>query len=55
MSEFFAMGGYAWFLWPAYLVTFVALIANVILARSAHAAARREAERRLQIEEGEAS
>ena len=28
MSEFFAMDGYAAFLWPSYLITFVAIVAN---------------------------
>jgi heme exporter protein D len=56
MSEFWSMGGYGWFLWPAYAVTFLALIANVIIARRAHQLALRELERRLQInDEGDES
>lgn len=55
MSEFFAMDGYAVFLWPAYAATFIAIIANVILARRAHAEARAEARRRLAIEDEGAS
>lgn len=47
MSEFFAMDGYAAFLWPSYLITFVAIVANVVIARRAHATARAEALRRL--------
>jgi len=35
MSEFFAMDGYAMFLWPSYLITFVAIIANAVIARRA--------------------
>jgi len=50
MSEFLAMGGYAAFLWPAYLVTVIALIANVISARRALHHARREAARRFSDE-----
>ncbi|MFM7433485.1 MAG: heme exporter protein CcmD [Gammaproteobacteria bacterium] len=50
MSEFFAMGGYAAFLWPAYAVTLLAVVVNVISAQRAHAAARAEARRRLEME-----
>ena len=50
MSGFFAMGGYALFLWPAYALTLVALFANIVVARRAHAAARDEARRRLALE-----
>ena len=49
MSEFFAMGGYALFLWPAYALTLFALLANVYLARRSHAEARGEARRRLAL------
>ncbi|MEY2625802.1 MAG: heme exporter protein CcmD [Gammaproteobacteria bacterium] len=51
MSEFFAMDGYAIFLWPAYLVTLIAILANVMLARRAHAEAKQEARRRFAIED----
>ena len=30
MSEFFQMGGYAVYVWPAYAITFVVLIAMII-------------------------
>ena len=30
MSSFFAMGGYAAYIWPAYAVFFIVLIADVI-------------------------
>ena len=30
MSEFFAMGGYAWYVWGSYGVTFAGLAAEVI-------------------------
>ncbi|MFM7395527.1 MAG: heme exporter protein CcmD [Gammaproteobacteria bacterium] len=51
MSEFFAMGGYAIFLWPAYFATFLAIGANIVLARRAHEEAKREARRRIAIED----
>ena len=30
MSEFFAMGGYAWYVWGSYGVTFFLLIVEII-------------------------
>ena len=34
--EFLDMGGYAGFLWPAYLITTTVLIANLLLPRIRH-------------------
>ncbi|MFT5115410.1 MAG: heme exporter protein CcmD [Parasphingorhabdus sp.] len=34
MSDFFAMGGYAWYVWPAYLLTLVVIVGNVIAAKT---------------------
>ena len=31
MSEFFAMGGYAWYVWGSYGVTFACLALEVVL------------------------
>ena len=31
MKEFFAMGGYAWYVWGSYGVTFIVLAAEVLL------------------------
>ena len=31
MSEFFAMGGYAWYVWGSYGVTFAVLALEVVL------------------------
>ena len=47
MSEFFSMGGYALFLWPAYAVTLLAIVVNVYTARCDLDRARTEARRRL--------
>lgn len=33
MHEFFAMGGYAPYVWPAFGLSFVVLLANWLLAR----------------------
>ncbi len=50
MSEFFHMGGYAAYLWPAYLLTFAVLSWNVLSARRALREAKAEARRRLETE-----
>jgi heme exporter protein CcmD len=47
MMKFFAMGGYAAYVWPSYALTAVAVILNILWARSALRTARREALRRL--------
>jgi len=36
MSEFFYMGGYGAFVWPAYGLTLVVLVGNVLLPRLRH-------------------
>ena len=52
MAEFFAMGGYAVYIWPAYGASFLTLAVAVILSLRAHAKAR-ENVRRLELEIGE--
>ncbi len=47
MKEFLDMGGYAAFVWPAWGLTFVVVILNVIWARRSLARSREEARRRL--------
>ena len=34
MSEFFNMGGYAWYVWGSYGITFLVLILEVIFLRN---------------------
>jgi heme exporter protein D len=41
MSEFFAMGGYAFYVWGSYLVAAVIVIVEVTLVRQRHRSARR--------------
>ncbi len=54
MKDFFAMGGYAAFLWPAYAVTFAVIAWNIVAARRAHAQAIADARRRLaSVDEGD--
>ena len=33
MSEFLNMGGYAAFVWPAFIITAIVMIANLVVAR----------------------
>ncbi len=51
LGQFLDMGGYGGFVWPAYAVTLLVLIANVYMARSAHRRALEEALRRAATEE----
>jgi heme exporter protein CcmD len=53
MREFLHMGGYAPFVWPAWGLTLVVVILNVIWARRSLARSREEARRRLVIRGGE--
>ena len=50
MANFFAMGGYAAFVWPAYAVTLGVAALNVVWARRALARSREEARRRLHMQ-----
>jgi heme exporter protein CcmD len=52
MSQFFAMGGYAQFVWPAYALVIGVMVLNVVWARRSLRKARDEARRRL-IAKGE--
>jgi len=47
MREFLDMGGYAAFVWPAYLVTLAVVVLNIVWARRALARAQGAARRRL--------
>ena len=52
MADFFAMGGYAGYIWPAYIATVVVLIAAIVVSLQAHISARRSVQR-LEEEGGE--
>jgi heme exporter protein CcmD len=54
MREFFDMGGYAAFVWPAWGLTFIVVIMNIVWARRTLARSRQEAKRRLAIRGGQA-
>ena len=49
MNEFFAMGGYGKYLWPAFVLGFGIVVLNLVLALNSLAAARRDARRRMEI------
>jgi heme exporter protein D len=54
MAEFFAMGGYAAYVWPAYAASFITLLAAIVLSLRGHAKARENVQRlELEIGEGE--
>jgi heme exporter protein D len=52
MAEFFAMGGYAAYIWPAYVASILTLAAAVAVTLRAHAKARENVQR-LELEIGE--
>ncbi|HYC08297.1 MAG TPA: heme exporter protein CcmD [Steroidobacteraceae bacterium] len=47
MRQFLDMGGYAAFVWPAYLVTLTVVVLNIVWARRALERSRAAARRRL--------
>ena len=52
MANFLAMGGYAVFVWPAYVISVLVLGVAIVLSLQAHARARRSV-RQLEEEGGE--
>jgi len=52
VSHFFAMGGYARYLWPSYGVTLLVVVLNIIWARRLLARAKTDARRRLDRQSG---
>jgi heme exporter protein CcmD len=48
MNEFFSMGGYGKYLWPAFALGFGVVVLNLILALGSLNAARRDARRRME-------
>jgi heme exporter protein D len=53
VSQFFAMGGYAAYVWPSYGLTLVVIVLNVVWARRLLARSREEARRRLAMRGGD--
>ena len=52
VSEFFDMGGYAWYVWPSYVLTLTVVVLNIVWARRLLAKSREEARRRLAMRVG---
>lgn len=52
MSTFLAMGGYAAYVWPAYVASVIVLVAATVVTLKAHARAK-QAVRQLEAESGE--
>ena len=50
MADFFAMGGYAGFVWPAYGITFAVIFLNVWLALRSLKIAKIETRRRIAVQ-----
>jgi heme exporter protein D len=47
MSNFFAMGGYAFFVWSAYALFGIVVLWNIVSARACYRTALADAKRRL--------
>ncbi len=52
LSDFFDMGGYAGYVWPSYVLTFVVVVLNIVWARRLLVRSREEARRRLAMRSG---
>ena len=51
MSQFFAMGGYAQYVWPSYALVILVIVLNIAWARSALKRAQADARRRLSMKD----
>ncbi len=49
MSEFFSMGGYGRYLWPAFVLGFGIVVLNLVLALSSLSSAKQDARRRMEM------
>lgn len=52
MASFFAMGGYAVYVWPAYVITALVLVAVIMVSLQARARAKKSV-RRLEDDSGD--
>jgi len=53
VNEFFSMSGYGIYLWPAFALGIGVVVLNLVMALSSLSSARKEARRRLQINQTE--
>jgi heme exporter protein D len=51
LAQFLAMGKYAAYVWPSYGLTLLVVVLNIVWARRSVAQAKREARRRLAMQE----
>jgi heme exporter protein CcmD len=49
LMEYLDMGGYARYVWPAYIIVIVAIASNIVMARRALKRAREAAVRRVAV------
>jgi heme exporter protein CcmD len=54
LMEYLDMGGYARYVWPAYIIVIVAIGSNIVMARRALKRAREAAVRRLAVKSSSA-
>jgi heme exporter protein D len=54
MASFFAMGGYAVYVWPAYVITALVLVVVVVVSLQAHARAKKSV-RQLEDDSGDSA
>ena len=52
IADFLDMGGYAAYVWPSYVLTFIVVVLNIVWARRLLAKSREEARRRLAMRAG---
>ena len=50
LVEFFSMGGYAMYVWPAFAISFIVIVANIWFARMERKRAIASIARKVQIE-----
>jgi heme exporter protein D len=50
-AEFFAMGGYGWYVWPSYAVAAALMLAEPLLACQRHRQALHDAARQISTDE----
>ena len=48
LQAFFHMGGYAWYVWPSFLISLVVLMANVVHSRMQYKRVLRETANRVE-------
>lgn len=53
MAEFFAMGGYAFYVWGSFGVTLVVMVAEIIMVRHQHRTLRQRLGRMMRMNAGD--